>query len=82
MISAASVKDRLKNHAREDGRTMQDELIAYSLERTSYYFSILGYTKCFMLKNDIFLYWPLKMENSLRLVASQICGRAGSRDSY
>lgn len=27
MISAISVKDRLKNQAKEDGRTMQDELV-------------------------------------------------------
>jgi hypothetical protein len=27
MISVVSVKDRLKKHAREDGRTMQDELV-------------------------------------------------------
>lgn len=29
MISAISVKDRLKNQAKEDGRTMQDELVTY-----------------------------------------------------
>lgn len=32
MISAISVKDRLKNQAKEDGRTMQDELVTYGLE--------------------------------------------------
>ena len=40
MISAISVKDRLKNQAREDGRTMQDELVTYGLERTIYRLSI------------------------------------------
>ena len=34
MISEISVKDRLKNQAKEDGRTMQDELVTYGLERT------------------------------------------------
>ncbi len=36
MISAVSVKDRLKNLAKEDGRTMQDELVTYGLEREIY----------------------------------------------
>ena len=35
MISAISVKDRLKNQAKEDGRTMQDELVTYGLERVT-----------------------------------------------
>lgn len=35
MISAISVKDRLKNQAKEDGRTMQDELVTYGLERAT-----------------------------------------------
>ena len=41
MISAISVKDRLKNQAKEDGRTMQDELVTYGLERTIYRLSII-----------------------------------------
>ncbi len=36
MISAVSVKDRLKNLAKEDGRTMQDELVTYGLEQAIY----------------------------------------------
>ena len=55
MISAASVKDRLKNHAREDGRTMQDELVTYGLERAIYRLSISKYAERFILKGGIFL---------------------------
>lgn len=56
MISAISVKDRLKNQAREDGRTMQDELVTYGLERAIYRLSISEYTERFTLKGGIFLY--------------------------
>lgn len=34
MTSAASVKDRLKNQAAASGKTMQETLTAYGLERT------------------------------------------------
>lgn len=34
MISAKSVKDRLKNKSVISGKTFQDALIAYGLERT------------------------------------------------
>ena len=56
MISAVSVKDRLKNLAKEDGRTMQDELVTYGLERAIYRLSISGYAERFTLKGGIFLY--------------------------
>ena len=56
MISAISVKDRLKKQAKEDGRTMQDELITYGLERTIYRLSISEYAERFTLKGGIFLY--------------------------
>lgn len=36
MISAKSVKDRLKKQAREDGRTMQDKLVTFGLEKAIY----------------------------------------------
>ena len=56
MISAMSVKDRLKNQAKEDGRTMQDELVTYGLERAIYRLSISEYAERFTLKGGIFLY--------------------------
>lgn len=56
MISAISVKDRLKNQAKEDGRTMQDELVTYGLERAIYRLSISEYAERFTLKGGIFLY--------------------------
>jgi len=40
MISAISVKDRLKNQAKSSGKTMQEALTAYGLERTVYRLSV------------------------------------------
>lgn len=34
MINAVSVKDRLKKQAIEDGKTMQDKLVTFGLDRT------------------------------------------------
>ncbi len=56
MISAISVKDRLKNQAKADGRTMQDELVTYGLERTIYRLCVSKYAERFTLKGGIFLY--------------------------
>lgn len=56
MINAISVKDRLKNQAREDGKTMQDALVTYGLERAIYRLSISEYAERFTLKGGIFLY--------------------------
>ena len=42
--------------AKEDGRTMQDELVTYGLERTIYRLSISEYVERFTLKGGIFLY--------------------------
>ena len=43
MISAISVKDRLKNKAVSTGKTFQETLIAYALERTIYRLSVSEY---------------------------------------
>ena len=56
MISAISVKDRLKNQAKADGRTTQDELVTYGLERTIYRLCVSKYAERFTLKGGIFLY--------------------------
>ncbi len=56
MISAASVKDRLRNCARRNGKTMQETLIAYGLERTIYRVSASRYSDRFTLKGGILLY--------------------------
>ena len=56
MISAISVKDRLKKQAMEDGKTMQDKLVTYGLERTIYRLSVSQYAERFTLKGGIFLY--------------------------
>ena len=56
MINAISVKDRLKKQAIEDGKTMQDKLVTYGLERTIYRLSISKYAERFTLKGGIFLY--------------------------
>ena len=56
MTNAISVKDRLKKQAVEDGRTMQDKLMTYGLERTIYRLSVSSYVERFTLKGGIFLY--------------------------
>lgn len=56
MTNAKSVKDRLKNQAIEEKKSMQDKLITYGLERTIYRLSISNYAKRFTLKGGIFLY--------------------------
>lgn len=56
MISAISVKDRLKNQAVASGKTFQEALTAYGLERTVYRLSMSEYKERFTLKGGIFLY--------------------------
>lgn len=56
MRSAISVKDRLKNRAVTSGKTMQEVLTAYGLERTIYRLSVSEYMERFTLKGGIFLY--------------------------
>lgn len=56
MISAISVKDRLKNLAKADGGTIQDKLVTYGLERAIYRLSVSEYRERFTLKGGIFLY--------------------------
>ena len=56
MISAISVKDRLKKQAIEEKQTMQDKIVMYGLERTIYRLSISEYAERFTLKGGIFLY--------------------------
>lgn len=48
MINAVSVKDRLKKQAIEDGKTMQDKLVTFGLERTTVPVSI--YQAAFMME--------------------------------
>lgn len=54
--SVASVKDRLMNRSRATGKTMQELLVAYGLERTIYRLSKSPYSEFFTLKGGIFLY--------------------------
>lgn len=56
MNSVASVKARLKNKGIESGKTMQEMLTLYGLERTIYRLSISKYREFFTLKGGIFLY--------------------------
>ena len=56
VTNAISVKDRLKKQAIEDGKTMQDKLVTYGLERTIYRLSVSYYVERFTLKGGIFLY--------------------------
>jgi len=54
--NAASVKARLLNISRETGKTFQEYLILYGLERTIYRISVSDYADNFTLKGGIFLY--------------------------
>lgn len=56
MISAASIKGRLKNKAQETGKTFQELLTLYGLERTIYRLSLSRFRENFTLKGGIFLY--------------------------
>lgn len=56
MISAASIKSKLKNISIKEKSTMQNELVTYALERTIYRISISKYSDNFTLKGGIFLY--------------------------
>ncbi len=56
MISAVSVKDRLKKQAIKDGTTMQDKLVTFGLERAVYRITVSKYAERFTLKGGIFLY--------------------------
>ena len=56
MIGAVSIKSKLKNLAKDEQSTMQNELITYALERTIYRISISDYAEHFTLKGGIFLY--------------------------
>ena len=49
-MNAASVKGKLKNIARESGKSFQDLLISYGLERTIYRLSVSDYKEKFILK--------------------------------
>jgi len=56
MRNATSVKERLKNYAKANGRTVQDVFTIYVLERTLYRLSISEYANRFTLKGGILLY--------------------------
>ena len=56
MSNADSIKARLKNVAIENGKSFQEMLIAYGLERTIYRLSKSPYVENFTLKGGIFLY--------------------------
>ena len=49
MISAISIKDRLKNQAEAKGKIFQEMLVAYGLERTVYRLSVSKYMERFTL---------------------------------
>lgn len=56
MTNAISVKARLKKQAIADGKTMQDKLVTFGLERAVYRISVSSYVERFTLKGGIFLY--------------------------
>lgn len=56
MNSVASIKDRLRNRSLKTGKTMQEMLVSYVIERTIYRISVSKYRENFVLKGGIFLY--------------------------
>jgi len=56
MTSVASIKDRLRNKSLETGKTVQELLTMYGLERTIYRLSISPFKENFTLKGGILLY--------------------------
>lgn len=55
-VNIQSIRDRLKNIARENKRILQEVLTVYALERTIYRISISRYNGNFTLKGGILLY--------------------------
>ena len=53
MTSVASIKDRLRNKSLETGKTVQELLTMYGLERTIYRLSISPFKENFTLKGGI-----------------------------
>lgn len=49
MIDPQSVKDKLKNFAKENSHTFQEALTYYSIERVIYRISISNYANKFIL---------------------------------
>ncbi len=56
MISADSIKNKLSYIAKATGKTMQELLTMYCLERTLYRFSISEFSDKFILKGGVLLY--------------------------
>ena len=55
-MNVQSIKDRLKNVARENSRLYQEVLTTYALERTLFRIGVSKYKENFTLKGGIFLY--------------------------
>ena len=55
-MNAESVKARLRTLTEKTGKTFQEELVYYGLERTVYRLSISKYAEHFVLKGENFLY--------------------------
>lgn len=55
-MNVQSIKDKLKNVARENNRIYQEVLTVYALERTIFRISVSKYKENFTLKGGIFLY--------------------------
>lgn len=72
MRNAASVKDRIKNYAKNSGRAFQDVLTVYALERVLYRISKSHYADSFTLKGGILLY-GMYPENFSRATTSFSC---------
>ena len=83
MISAASVKARLKNLAVQEGKSMQEKLVNYGLERTICRIANSRFSDRFTLKGGIFMYALFDGEYSratidIDLLAQRIANDVGT----
>ena len=76
MISAESVKKRLKNLAIKENKTLQDNLVSYAMERSIYRLSISKYSNHFILKGGVFLYALFGGEFTRTTVDIDLLGRS------
>jgi predicted nucleotidyltransferase component of viral defense system len=81
VTNATSVKDRLKRQAVADGKTMQDKLVTFGLERTIFRLSVSKYADRFVLKGGIFLYALFDGEYTRATMDIDLLGQSISNDA-
>lgn len=80
MISAASVKARLKNIAVQEGKPLQEKLVNYGLERTIYRIAKSRFSDRFTLKGGIFMYALFEGEYSRATIDIDLLAQSIAND--